>query len=204
DLAGASIRGLLRSAQSENPDRLILVDLDTTTNAGPPLAAALATGETDMAIRGDVVLTPRLGRVSGEPEQPAAWDPSGTVLITGGSGTLAGVLARHLVTERGVRHLLLAGRRGMNAPGMPELRAELEDLGAMVTVAACDVAQRQAVTELSLLIPAEHPLIAVVHTAGILDDGVIGSLTPERVDRVLRPKVDGAWYLHELTQELDL
>ncbi|MGH3781462.1 MAG: SDR family NAD(P)-dependent oxidoreductase, partial [Pseudonocardiaceae bacterium] len=204
DLVGAAVRGLLRSAQSENPDRLVLVDLDKASDTGPLLAAALTCGETDVAIRGEMVLTPRLTRVSFERDETAVWDPSGTVLITGASGALAGVIARHLVAERGVRHLLLAGRRGIDAPGMAELRAELENMGAMVTVVACDVAERDAVAGLLSLMSAEHPLIAVVHTAGVLDDGVISSLTPERMDRVLRPKVDGAWYLHELTQELDL
>ncbi|MFI0781008.1 type I polyketide synthase [Streptomyces sp. NPDC021212] len=135
---------------------------------------------------------------------PPAWDPEGTVLITGGTGGLGGELARHLVAERGMRHLVLAARRGPDAPGAQDLRAELSAYGAEVLVVACDVADPDAVRALVAAIPGEHPLTAVVHTAGVLDDGVVGSLTPERVDAVLRPKVDAAWHLHEATRELDL
>jgi NAD(P)-dependent dehydrogenase (short-subunit alcohol dehydrogenase family)/acyl carrier protein len=135
---------------------------------------------------------------------PAPIDPQGTVLITGGTGTLGALLARHLVSEHGVGHLLLASRRGPDADGAAELRAELESLGATVTIAACDVSQREALEALLDSIAAEHPLTAVVHTAGALDDGVIGSLTAQRMDGVLTPKADAAWHLHELTEHMDL
>ncbi|KPI22405.1 6-methylsalicylic acid synthase, 6-deoxyerythronolide-B synthase [Actinobacteria bacterium OK074] len=130
--------------------------------------------------------------------------PDGTVLITGGTGTLGALLARHLVTRHGVRHLLLVGRSGPDAPGAAELRAELEELGATATVAACDAADRDALAQLLATIPAAHPLTAVVHAAGVLDDGVLEAMTPERLDRVLRPKAQSAWNLHELTRDLDL
>jgi NAD(P)-dependent dehydrogenase (short-subunit alcohol dehydrogenase family)/pimeloyl-ACP methyl ester carboxylesterase/aryl carrier-like protein len=135
---------------------------------------------------------------------PPVWDEAGTVLITGGTGGLGAELARHLVAERGVRHLLLVSRRGLDAPGAVELAAELSACGAVVQVSACDIADRDALVELLAGIPAGHPLTAVVHSAGVLDDGVIGSLTAQRLDTVLAPKVDGAWHLHELTQDLDL
>ncbi|MCQ8836123.1 type I polyketide synthase, partial [Streptomyces malaysiensis] len=135
---------------------------------------------------------------------PAEWNPDGTVLITGGTGALGGLVARHVVTERGARRLLLTSRRGERAEGASELVAELRELGAEVTVAACDAADREALAGVLAAIPAQHPLTAVVHTAGVLDDGVIDSLTPERVERVLRPKVDAAWNLHELTRDADL
>ncbi|WP_416234544.1 type I polyketide synthase [Lentzea sp. NEAU-D7] len=135
---------------------------------------------------------------------PSGPDADGTVLITGGTGDLGGVLARHLVTEHGVRHLVLASRRGPDAPGAAELAADLTGLGASVTVAACDLASRDAVADLLGAIPAEHPLTGVVHAAGVLDDGLVDALTPERVDRVFAPKVLAAGHLHELTRHLPL
>jgi acyl transferase domain-containing protein/NADPH:quinone reductase-like Zn-dependent oxidoreductase/acyl carrier protein len=135
---------------------------------------------------------------------PGALDPEDTVLITGGTGTLGGLLARHLVTERGARHLVLAGRRGPGAEGAGELRAELEAGGANVTIAACDVGDREDLAALLDAIPDEHPLGMVVHAAGVLDDGLIESMTTGRLESVLRAKVDGAWHLHELTAQMDL
>ncbi|MGC7097410.1 SDR family NAD(P)-dependent oxidoreductase [Amycolatopsis lurida] len=135
---------------------------------------------------------------------PVPPDPAGTVLLTGASGTLGGLLARHLVAERGVRNLVLASRRGPDAPGATEFATELTELGASVTTVACDVSDRESLLGVLAAIPAEHPLTAVVHVAGISDDGVIGSLTTEQVDNVLRPKVDAGWLLHELTKDLDL
>ncbi|MBM7173844.1 SDR family NAD(P)-dependent oxidoreductase, partial [Streptomyces sp. G44] len=123
---------------------------------------------------------------------PRALDPAGTVLITGGTGTLGGELARHLVAGCGVRHVVLTSRRGLDAPGAGELVAELEALGARVRVVACDAADREALAGVLAGIPGAHPLTGVVHAAGVLDDGIVPLLTPERVDRVLRPKVDAA------------
>ncbi|MCC3779385.1 SDR family NAD(P)-dependent oxidoreductase, partial [Streptomyces sp. UNOB3_S3] len=134
---------------------------------------------------------------------PRPWDPDGTVLITGGTGELGGLLARHLVTHHGTRNLLLTSRRGTTAPGAPELCEELRALGAHVTVAACDAADRDALAALLAGIPDGQPLTAVVHAAGVLDDGVITSLTPDRLSGVLRAKADAARHLHELTAPHD-
>jgi acyl transferase domain-containing protein/NADPH:quinone reductase-like Zn-dependent oxidoreductase len=128
----------------------------------------------------------------------------GTVLITGGTGGLGSVLARHLVVQHGVRHLLLASRGGERAPDAEQLREELKELGASVTLASCDVSRREQVSALLASIPEEQPLRVVVHAAGLLDDGLIGSLTSERIERVLAPKLDAAWHLHELTADMDL
>ncbi|HEU5470758.1 MAG TPA: SDR family NAD(P)-dependent oxidoreductase [Actinophytocola sp.] len=135
---------------------------------------------------------------------PRPLDPVGTVLVTGGTGTLGALLARHLVTAHGVRHLLLTSRRGTAAEGAEALRAELTGLGAEVTIAACDVADRTALAGTLAAIPAEHPLTAVFHTAGVLDDGIVSALTAERTEAVLAAKAGGAAHLHELTAGLDL
>ncbi|MFD4575156.1 SDR family NAD(P)-dependent oxidoreductase, partial [Streptomyces sp. NPDC058479] len=135
---------------------------------------------------------------------PAPLDPDGTVLITGGTGGLGALLARHLVTEHGVRHLLLASRTGPDAPGAAQLAAELTELGADVTVRAADVADRDQAAALLAAVPGHHPLTAVVHAAGVLDDTVVDQLDPDRLAAVLRPKLDAAAHLHDLTAGLDL
>jgi mycoketide-CoA synthase len=135
---------------------------------------------------------------------PARIDPHGTVLITGGTGGLGGLLAQHLVAEHGVRHLLLTSRGGPSSAGASELRERLSGLGADVEILACDVSDRAQVEQVLAGIDQAHPLSGVVHAAGVLDDGVLGSLTAERVNRVLAPKVAGALNLHDLTRDLDL
>ncbi|MGW4967979.1 SDR family NAD(P)-dependent oxidoreductase, partial [Nonomuraea sp. NPDC004186] len=135
---------------------------------------------------------------------PRNLDPDGTVLITGGTGGLGAILARHLATEHQTKHLLLASRRGDQAPDADQLRADLETAGATVEIAACDLSDPEQVAALLDRIPAEHPLTAVFHTAGVLDDGVVTSLTPDKIDRVLKPKADAAWHLHQATRHLDL
>ncbi|MFH9672226.1 SDR family NAD(P)-dependent oxidoreductase [Streptomyces sp. NPDC017405] len=203
DPARAAVWGLTRSAQSEHPGRFLLVDLDEEATPRT-VAAALTSGEEQLAVRGDTVLVPRLAKVPATDPVPVALDPDGTVLVTGGTGLLGSRVARHLVARHGVRHLLLAGRSGPDASGATALTAELTALGAHVTVAACDAADRTALAALLDGIPAGHPLTAVVHAAGALDDGVLTALTPGRVDTVLRPKADAARHLHELTRDKDL
>ncbi|MFI0221819.1 type I polyketide synthase [Streptomyces lydicus] len=130
---------------------------------------------------------------------PPVLDPDGTVLITGGTGAVGRALARHLVAEHGARRLLLAGRRGGDAPGAAELASDLKGLGAEVRFAAVDVADRDAVAAMVEAVPDRHPLTAVIHAAGVVDDAPVTSLTAEQIDRVMRVKADGAWHLHELT-----
>lgn len=203
DLAGATAWGLVRSAQSENPGRFVLVDTDATDRSAGVLGGALGSGEPQMAIRAGDILVPRLARV----ERAQAADDAeggrfgdGTVLVTGGTGALGLLLARHLVAAHGVRHLVLASRRGPDAEGVAELTAELEAAGASVRTVAADTAVREDCERLLAGIPEAQPLTAVLHLAGTLDDGLAEALTPERLDAVLRPKVDAAWHLHELTK----
>ncbi len=203
DPARAAVWGLVRSAQSEHPGRFVLVDADAEAT-DETLARALTTDEQQLAVRGTTVLTPRLAKAPATDPVSAVLDPDGTVLVTGGTGLLGSRVARHLVARHGVRHLLLTGRRGPDAPGAADITAELTALGAHVTVAACDAADRNALAALLDGVPADHPLTAVVHAAGTLDDGVLTSLTPDRVDTVLRPKADAALHLHELTRHKDL
>ncbi|MFI2190968.1 SDR family NAD(P)-dependent oxidoreductase, partial [Streptomyces sioyaensis] len=131
---------------------------------------------------------------------PAEWDPQGTVLVTGGTGTLGGELARHLVNVRGMRHLVLMSRRGAVAPGVARLVAELAQSGASVRVQAGDAVDRDGLASVLARLTAERPLTAVVHAAGVIDDATVESLTPERMTTVLAAKADAAWNLHELTQ----
>ncbi|HET6705584.1 MAG TPA: type I polyketide synthase [Amycolatopsis sp.] len=204
DLAHAPVWGVVRSAESENPHRFTIVDTDGAAASEAVLDRAVASGEPQLAIRDGRVLVPRLRRLVAGPPGTGVLDPGGTVLITGGTGALGRVLARHLATAHGVRHLLLVSRSGKRAPDIDRLTAELREAGAEVTVAACDVADRAALAGLLATVPADRPLTAVVHAAGVLDDGLIGSLTPDKIDRVLRPKVDAAWALHELTKDAGL
>ncbi|MCX5414070.1 type I polyketide synthase [Streptomyces sp. NBC_00059] len=223
DVAASAVWGLVRAAQAENPGRIVLADLegpadgsgDSASADGLPGAVqfAIASGESEVALRGGRIRVPRLVRTvfegvsSGDTEDASDGSApfgDGTVLVTGGTGGLGAVVARHLVAVHQVRHLALVSRRGADAPGATELAAELEAAGAQVTVAACDVSDREALAALLKEFDADQPLTGVVHAAGLLDDGVVTGLTPERLSRVFAPKADAAWYLHELTAGLDL
>uniref|UniRef100_UPI001304B82D type I polyketide synthase n=1 Tax=Amycolatopsis sp. CA-126428 TaxID=2073158 RepID=UPI001304B82D len=200
DLVAAPVWGLVRAAQTEHPGRFAVVDIDDPAN--PALARAAASDEPQLLLRGETARAPRLVRAPGAPGTPPSFD--GTALITGATGTLGALLARHLVAEHGVRDLVLASRRGPDAPGALALQAELTAHGADVTVVACDTADRAALGRLLDAVPADRPLSAVFHTAGVLDDGLLETLTDEQLETVLRPKVDAAWHLHDLTRHLDL
>ncbi|MET7766653.1 SDR family NAD(P)-dependent oxidoreductase [Streptomyces sp. NPDC005393] len=135
---------------------------------------------------------------------PAAVDPDGTVLITGGTGTLGALVAEHLVRTWNIKHLLLVSRRGLDAPGAKELVARLDGLGAEARIAAVDVADAATLADLIAGIDPAHPLTGVVHAAGVLDDAVVTSQTPERLARVWAAKAVAAANLHAATAHLRL
>ncbi|WP_261720099.1 type I polyketide synthase [Streptomyces sp. FZ201] len=201
-LAHAPVWGLVRTAQSEYPGRFLLVDHDTP---GTLPVAAVRDDEPQIAVREGTLLAPRVTRAARPAAEAAPFGPAGTVLITGGTGALGALAARHLVAQHGVRRLLLVSRSGSAAPGAGALRDELTALGADdVRVEACDVADRDRLAALLATVPDEHPLTAVVHTAGVLDDGLLTSLTADRLAEVFRAKVTAAVRLHDLTRHLGL
>jgi hypothetical protein len=225
-LAQAPVWGLVRAAQTEHPGRLRLIDIDEAADP-QALARALASDEPQIAVRDTACLAPRLNRLPAVPADTTtttgradapdtadrgtaagggapAFGPEGTVLVTGATGALGRQVARHLVSVHGVRHLLLVSRTGGAADGATDLVDELSREGAEVTLAACDVADRASLLGLLAGVPADRPLRAVVHAAGVIADTTVAELTPERLARVLRPKVDAAWHLHELTAGLHL
>ncbi|MER5936568.1 type I polyketide synthase [Streptomyces sp. NPDC001928] len=199
DLPAAAARGLLRTAQTENPGRVTVLHLDGPAD-GDALRRALTTPEPEVRVDAAGLHAPRLTRAprTGQETPARPWDVSGTVLVTGGTGGLGALVARHLVTGHGARDLLLVSRRGPGAPGADRLTTYLTELGARVRVTACDIGDRDA---LAGLLDGEH-LTAVVHIAGTVDDGVVGALTADRLDSVLRPKADAAWHLHELAPDV--
>ncbi|MFD7539181.1 type I polyketide synthase [Streptomyces sp. NPDC059819] len=214
DANGAAVWGLGRVAALEHPERWGgLVDLPETADAraASRLAQVLAaaSGEDQVAVRGSGVFVRRLvrapfGDVDVSGGSAGEWSPGGgTVLVTGGTGALGAHVARWLARE-GAEHLVLTSRRGTDAPGAAELKAELAELGARATIAACDAADRDALARLLDKIPDDAPLTGVFHTAGVLDDGVLDVLTEDRMASVFRAKAESARHLDELTRDADL
>ncbi|WP_420077391.1 type I polyketide synthase [Streptomyces sp. JL3001] len=209
-LGGAALWGLGRVAAREIPDRWGgLLDLPAEDPSGPSVALALAAltaqgGEDEVAVRATGTLVRRLVPAPRVPyETPTGWRPAGTTLVTGGTGGLGAQVARRLA-EEGAERLLLVSRRGPDAPGADALRHELAAAGCEVDIAACDVADRDTLAALLAAIPAERPLTAVVHAAGVLDDGVLERLTPDRFADVFRAKATAALHLDVLTRNHDL
>ncbi|PYC63465.1 beta-ketoacyl synthase, partial [Micromonospora arborensis] len=198
DPAGAAVWGLVRVAQAEHPGRFLLADTDTDGEAAVLLAASV--GEGQVVVRDEAAYVPRVTRLPAVTPAATGFDPERTVLLTGGSGAIGGLLARHLVERHGVRHLALLGRRAAD----PAQIDELSELGARVTTHACDLADRDALRRVVTELTADRPLGAVVHAAGVVDDGVLTALTPDRLDAALAGKAAGALHLHELTADADL
>ncbi|AEM85378.1 Beta-ketoacyl synthase [Streptomyces violaceusniger Tu 4113] len=203
DPAAAAVWGLVRSAQSEHPGRIQLIDIDEHSHRTLPTALN-ATDQPQLALRDATAYTPHLTPAPTPTPEPLTLAPEGTVLITGGTGTLGTLTARHLVTHHKARNLLLVSRQGPDGPGAARLGEELTQLGAHIRIASCDVADRDQLAALLADIPADQPLTAVIHTAGALDDALLTDLTPERLGTVFRPKVDALTHLHDLTRDHDL
>ncbi|MGW9453643.1 SDR family NAD(P)-dependent oxidoreductase [Streptomyces sp. NPDC055632] len=205
DPAAATAWGLVRSARTEHPGRFALVDLDTAPASYAALPAALTRDDApgQLALRDGVPHAPAAVRAAPAPATTTGplLDPEGTVLVTGGTGGLGSAVARHLVHRHGARRLLLTSRRGPDAPEAARLTAELAGAGATVRVAACDAADRAALGALLADLPAAHPLTAVFHTAGVLDDGLVADQSADRLAAVLRPKADAVRVLHDLTRD---
>jgi acyl transferase domain-containing protein/acyl carrier protein len=202
-----AVWGLIRAAQAERPGRLALAWVGEgtaqTAAATGLVAAAAAAGEDQCVVRGGRILVPRIVRRT-PPAAPHVDLSGGRVLVTGGTGGLGALVARRLVERFGVRDLVLLSRRGPAADGAAELAGRLERLGATVRIEACDAADRGQLSRVLRSLPADRPLVGVVHAAGTLDDALLDGLTPERMAAVLRPKADAAWLLHELTAEQPL
>ncbi|PRQ09063.1 type I polyketide synthase [Enhygromyxa salina] len=199
--AQASVWGLLRTAQTEHPEfSLTVVDVDED----PRSTAALLSvpDRPQLLIRGGEYLEPKLAAASlgREPLANPLSALAGTVLITGVTGALGSIVARHLVHEHGVRHLLGLSRAGARSPGATELCTELALAGAELRILACDVGDREALEHALATVAPAQPLVAVMHIAGALDDAVIEDLRVEQVERVFAAKVDGARHLDELTR----
>ncbi|MBT2230341.1 type I polyketide synthase [Nonomuraea sp. NEAU-A123] len=208
-VAAGAVWGLVRSAQAEQPGRFALVDVEAGATDWDLVATAIEAGEPQLAIRDGAALAPRLTRRPARPSVGTvltAGSPqgAGTVVVTGGTGGLGALVARRLVERHGVRDLVLVSRRGPAAPGAGALVSSLEDLGARVTVTACDVSDRDALAVLLASIPEDRPLTGVVHTAGVLDDATLEGLSEGKLETVFAPKADAAWHLHELTRGLPL
>lgn len=205
-LGAAPLWGLMRTARNEYPDLCLrLVDVGEGLASLEVLALSLMLeAEPECAVRDGQVLVPRMQRIEQQPAATSLLRPNGAVLITGAFGGIGKHVARWLVGTHGSRDVMLASRRGIDAPGAEALSAELTRLGAEVTVVYGDAADADSIGAIMALFGDRRPLRGVIHIAGVLDDGVISGLTLPRCDTVFRPKVDGAWHLHQATRSMDL
>lgn len=204
DLASAAVWGFVRSAQAEfSGGRIVLLDLDGSAESEAALLSTIASREETCAVRRSELMVPRLSKVPLAPEtstSASTLDVSGTVLITGGTGGLGALLSRHIVHNYRAKNMLLVSRSGMKAQGAAELHDDLSSAEAVVHIEACDCSDREQLAVLFDNISKKGlaPISTIIHCAGVVDDAVLSSQNPGRVSRVLHPKVDAAWHLHEL------
>ncbi|MFB7501888.1 SDR family NAD(P)-dependent oxidoreductase, partial [Streptomyces sp. NPDC056161] len=208
DLAQEAVRGLVRTAQSENPGRFGLLELgprDKSDDTADVLVGlSVPDDEPQVAVRDGQAYVARLRRADAAPTAGTSPLAGGAVLVTGATGGLGRLVTDHLVTAHGVGELVLLSRSGVPDERLAEITGLAAEAGNTVTVrsVAGDVADRPFLAE--VVDALGDRLVGIVHTAGIVDDGVIGALRPEQWDNVLRPKVDAVWHLHELTRHLGL
>ena len=200
--------GLLRSARSEHPELCLrLIDVDEETDLATISLALMLDDQTEIAVRKEQLLMPhmqRAGLVISSPGGLPLLRADGAVLITGGLGHLGGRIARRLVTSHGICDLVLTSRRGMESPGAKKFVAELAKRGAKATVVSGDIADFDSLRSIMQIFTADRPLRGVIHAAGVVDPGILSSLTPQKCATTFAPKVDGLWNLHRLTKEMDL
>ncbi|MCG8928080.1 type I polyketide synthase [Lentzea sp. CC55] len=203
DPVAAAVWGLVRSAQTEHPGTLQLIDLDGSAASDKAWRDLVGADEPQLAVRGGQVRVPRLAGAGPAGASTPEWR-GGSLLVTGAGGVVGSALTRHAVREHGVRDVVLLSRRGADAPGMARLSAELRELGASVTVEACDAADREQLAGVLARIPSDRPLAGVIHAAGTSRDATVQSLTAEALEAVLPAKVDAVTHLDELTRDADL
>ncbi|KAF2656381.1 ketoacyl-synt-domain-containing protein [Lophiostoma macrostomum CBS 122681] len=205
-LGAGPLWGLMRTARNERPDLpLRLIDLDGSSLHVLHEALALTT-EPECVLRSGDVLVPRMERLESPrilSKQPLV-RPNGGVLITGGLGGLGRQVATWLAKIHGICYLVLISRRGMDTPGAQEFVACLAELGTQADVVACEMSDSERIKSSLALFDEGRPLRGVIHAAGAQDNGILTALTPERCTTALVPKIDGAWYLHQLTKEMKI
>lgn len=196
----APIWGLVRSAQSEHPQRKIrLLDMDDEPASFSAWLSALTGDFPQLALRTGRFHHPILSSYTPPADSRHFFD-HGTVLLTGGTGALGTCIARHLVTQHRCKSLLLLSRQGERAPGAVALRQELQQSGAQVTIVACDVADKVSLSQALAQVPLDYPLTSVIHLAGVIQDSSFELMTRQDLAAALRSKLDSAVYLDELTQ----
>ncbi|MBL8197234.1 MAG: SDR family NAD(P)-dependent oxidoreductase, partial [Blastocatellia bacterium] len=207
-LSQSGIWGLIRSARNEHISRQIrLIDIDIWTDKEQLVKAINVEEEPEIAIRKGKMIVPRLVKSNVSNEESNNWKnqlDKATVVITGGTGELGSLVAKHLVTKHGAKNLLLVSRRGLEAPGAIELEKELEQQGTEIEIVSCDISNYVALEEVIKSLSGDKPIVGVIHCSGVLDDGVVLEQNEERLAKVMSSKIDGAWNLHLLTKEKNL